>query len=97
MFTLSFLSLFLLIIFLNIIQKSSNELITWNKSKSSENVESQPFNKKVNQLNELFSDLKNYIKLFLIKTMAPIFLYLLIFFVLKTTYNRMLYLIISFI
>jgi len=95
-FTAGFGLILLLIVLLNIIQKFSKDIIAWKKTKIISNTENNLFHK-LNIIFEILSEWKHYLKLSLLKTIIPILLYLVIYFTLVFTYNRLVFLIVGFV
>lgn len=94
--TASFGLILLLIILLNIIQKFSKDIIAWKKTKVIPNTENNLFHR-LNIIFEIISEWKYYLKLSLLKTIIPISLYLVMYFTLSFTYNRLVFLIVGFV
>ena len=90
-----FLSVVALIIVLNIIQNYGKKLITW-KKKVLPNTENNLINV-LNIINELFENWKEYLRLFLLKRVFPVLLYLSMFFALKNTENRLVLFLVGFV
>lgn len=94
--SISFLSIASLVIVVNLIQTFSKQLIGWVSHIKTQNTETKLITR-LDIIFEFIRDWKSHLKLFLIKSVFPIALYLSIFWVLKVTENRLIFILVFFL